>query len=190
MRLQLASLLAAREVALKKTNQEDSSKARVQRLLALATLYEATDRPADAQKRLLEAAGSLAEPSTNDGTVAQSLALADCYERLSALSSSRDQAQSRKYLEQALAVRRGLAMQYEDDALVQSSRVDSELRVASQSGDNDPMKEIADAKELLANLRQAWPETPAEIYRVACWLAGRRPYLSETNSSGAPIKAR
>ena len=102
------------------------------------------------------------------------LALADCYDRLSVLTSAKDRDDSIHWLDKALRLRRALADQHTADAKLQALRLDAELRSGVAAGFENAGKQLAEAQQLDVRLTTLWPTSPAEVYHLACLLAGAR----------------
>lgn len=173
----LASLLAARASVLERASKDDTENA--QRLLALGTLCEAANRLDEAHRHLLEASAVLKRLHDAQPTkTAISLALADCYDRLSALTADSDRQQSLQWLGKSLALRRSLADDLLFDPLIQASWLDAELRSGAAAGFQKAGEHLTKAERLDSRLSTLWPMSPAEIYRLACRLAGRPALLA------------
>lgn len=175
-----ASLLAARGAALRNAGAADSTAADAQRLVTLATLHEQTGQHVEAERRLLEAVAALETLRRERPQSAPvALALADCYERLSVLTASRDRRDSNEWLARSLALRRSLAQQQRSDALVQALQLDAALRLAVAVGFEAAGGDLREAQQLEAQLAVIWPDAPADLYRLVCRLAGRTPWLDD-----------
>lgn len=181
-RQQLASLLAARGVSLEnsKESESESELEKAQRLLASAILNEAANNSATAKENF-EAASQVLEGlhQASPGLQSVTLALADCYDRLSALVGDKEDAESSQWLAKAVAVRRKLAEQQRKDPLVQALRQDAELRAGLEAGFASATEQLTHAQQINSQLTKLWPKSPAEIYRLACQLAGRPMLLEE-----------
>jgi serine/threonine protein kinase len=177
-RRELASLLAARGAALSAPIAGEARREKVQRLLALATLYEAADDREKAERQLLDAADELEDlRESRPRSTSLSLALAECYDRLSLLSANDDLKQANLWLEKSVELRRSIATDRVGDPLLQAYLLDAELRSAAAAGFESAQSQLAAAQQLDARMDSLWPDSPAEIYRLACLLAGRHPWL-------------
>jgi serine/threonine protein kinase/ribosomal protein S27E len=183
-RQQLASLLVVRGAELREAAVDETELEKAQRLIALAILYEATDDRQQARSTLLEATDVLGKLSQEQPDATPlALTLADCYDRLSSLTEQSDREQSSHWLQKSLDLRRTLADQRHSDPLLQAYRLDAEVRAQAQVGFEDVKQELAATQKLANQLEALWPSSTAELYRVACLLAGRQPLLLESPDS-------
>jgi tetratricopeptide (TPR) repeat protein len=184
-RRQLASLLGARGDDLQELSDAESNLVEAQSLLALAILYDSSSRYDEAERCLLRALTSLQDlRDARPRSTAIGLSLADCYDQLSALAAPRDQRESNRWLAEAVALRRTLAAERPGDPLFQAYRLDAELRFGAAAGFEQAQEQLTEAERLDDQLERAWPESPSAIYRLACLLAGRSPWLAEEPADG------
>jgi tRNA A-37 threonylcarbamoyl transferase component Bud32 len=178
-RIQLQALLRERGDELQVAPAHETKLEQCRRLIALATIYEATNHDKEAKATLNESVEVLRNivQSPTDSLPLQ-LALADCYDRLAALTIA-DETESEKWVQQALLLRRELAEQYPDDALAQALRIDAELRSSAAAGFAGAEQQLGMVAQIQTELKQMWPTTTAELYQLACQLAGRPPWLDE-----------
>lgn len=187
-RQQLASLLAARGALLQQPSEDEHANA--QRFLALAAVNEATDKPQMAERNLLSAARAISHiKPAHAKSLAQDLALADVYMRLSALTAGRDRQQSLAWLARSLKIHRKLAEDHPTDALLQAGRVDAELRTVASAGYEESGQKLVEAEQLTKQLAELWPTSIAELYLLVCELSGRSPLLAEPKPSTQSAKA-
>ncbi len=181
-RQQMASLLIDRGAILERPIENPMADA--QRLLALATLLQGVDQYEAATRALLKASERLAPIVARTNHVDATLAMADCYDRLSLLTSGGNREESLVWLRKSLELRRALAEKQLADPRVQAVRLDAELRTAMAVGFKKATDQLADATKLNKRMSSLWPTSPAEVYSLACFLAGRSPWLAD----GAPLQ--
>ena len=193
-RRQMAQLLAARKSILEKAELKkiETQLQRAKRLLALATLQEATDRKSEALTTLEEAVKALEiELTAQPKSEPLSLALADACQRISALLASDQRVRSIEWLERAQEILKQATKLFPNSARVNAALQETQLRASVAAGFEDAAKELKDAVLLRARINGLWPKTMDEIYLLVSELTGRPAYLSELPpSSAAAIKSQ
>jgi ribosomal protein S27E len=186
-RLQLASMLEARGDVLRRRSKTESPLDQARRLLALATIYEATEDSVEAGQCLSEAASRLEGLlQSRRGSKGLALALADCFERLAAIDEGQSPNQSTKWLEKSAEVQRSVATESRSDPLLLANLLTSELKLSASAATDQSIERIAESRRLAQELERLWPQSPAELYRLACLLAGKPPWLLDDNEEIPP----
>jgi ribosomal protein S27E len=178
---QMASLLGARSNALANASPNELEDAH--RLLALATLCEGTKHSDEYTKHLLDAARALAKiVDEHPAKLGASLALADCYDRLSKAAATDDRDASLQWLKKSAQIRRKLAAKNPNDVQLLAQQLDTELRLSAYLSVDRAKEQLATAQALNNRIATMWPTSATEIYLTACQLAGRQAWLAYSMS--------
>jgi serine/threonine protein kinase/ribosomal protein S27E len=177
-RLQLESLLSSRAGVLEAASPSAAPLDEAKRLLTLAMACETTSRRDDAEQYFTEAAHILDELRLkHEDSNCIVMALADCYDSLAAVTEATDETGHVHWLEKSLAIRSTLSGSEPQDPLVQSTVLDAEMKLNASTGYESSVERILQTKKLRNNLATLWPRTAPELYRLACILAGKTPWL-------------
>jgi len=176
LKRQLISLITARREVLQRAVEDKkvSGVEKVQSLLALATLDETEHQWERARTRLRQAATMLQGlREDHPKSIPIAVTLADCYDRLSQVTKSKPEEGTDSWLQRSRQLREELSRNLPQDAWMQATWFDSELRVSVAEGFKSAGEELAKAEKINRGLVELWPKYPSEIYRLACRLAGR-----------------
>ncbi len=197
LKRQLISLITSRRELLEQAVEDKKVPGveKAQSLLALATLDEIEHQLERARGRLRQAADVLQGLlEDNPRSISIAVTLADCYDRLSQATASKPEEESDSWLQRSRQLREELSKELPQDAWLQATWFDSELRVSVAEGFKSAGEELAKAEQINRGLAELWPNAPSEIYRLACQLAGRPILLlneifdESVLSEGEPIK--
>ena len=113
-------------------------------------------------------------------------ALAQCETALARLSDESDHATATAHFEAARAIFRRLAKEHPKTASYQIEWLESELNCAAMAGFDKSIAELKQVASINQLLPTQWPTTPADVYRLACLLAGSEPTLAPPEDKTAP----
>ena len=168
----LAALLKSRESTLTTAESSGASDLVVaQSSLALAQLYASAGRDNQAAEQFRSAAAPLERlRSRRPDSLAIAAALRSAYDQLAQLEQAAEQAKI--WFLKSRDLNQELAERFAQDPLVQANNLDSTLRMAVRQGFTDAGSELNSAVDTEAQLAELWPESPEELYRLTCELAG------------------
>lgn len=105
-------------------------------------------------------------------------ALAECRAQLAALNSDGDQAEVLKRFEIARKSYESLAAEHKDSPELQIEWLESELNSAMVDGYKSGAR-VLQVDQIKDAIKAKWPTDLAALYRLACFLAGQNPIISE-----------
>lgn len=169
---QLKSLLSSRQQLLETPSGEESDQTAAQRLFALALLHESAGRTDEAVRDLLAALPPLERMRERQPrSLSIAAAVQDAY-RLLAQLDSKEPEKAKKWIAATRDLSSQLAQEFPLNPKLQADQIDAGLRQAVATGFESAATELEDAAKSESRLRELWPRSIPELYRLTCQLAG------------------